>query len=52
MDGCHLCDYKGCDDCMFITKAHEYFNLKPERKDTLKDKVKLLNKKLKKEIKK
>ena len=25
-DGCHLCNYQGCDDCMFETKAHQYFN--------------------------
>ena len=25
-EGCHLCNYQGCDDCMFETKAHEYLN--------------------------
>ena len=24
MDGCYLCKWHGCDDCMFITKAWEY----------------------------
>ena len=30
MNGCHLCEYKGCDDCMFETKVIEY-NLKSWR---------------------
>jgi len=36
-EGCHLCNYMGCDDCMFETRALEYvngnlFNEKPIKK--------------------
>ncbi len=27
-EGCHLCNYMGCDDCMFETKVIEYCNTK------------------------
>ena len=38
MDGCRLCNYQGCDDCMFETRAIEY-NMTPKSKPHVKRKV-------------
>ena len=38
MDGCRLCNYHGCDDCMFETKVLEY-NRVPKQKPHIKKKI-------------